>query len=80
MDASASPLNPYVVIRLKSANVESFEVVNRSASMGKSLFYYKESQKGPSVHVVLIKTNPNTTTVVLDLEKLHATVLDGNPY
>lgn len=38
IDASASPLNPYVVIRLKSAKVDSFEVVKRSASIGKSFF------------------------------------------
>lgn len=37
MDANASPLNPYVAIRDKSENVESFEVVNLSAKMGRSL-------------------------------------------
>jgi len=38
IDASASPLKPYVVIRERSENVDSFEVVKRSASMGKSDF------------------------------------------
>jgi hypothetical protein len=39
MDASASPRKPYVVKRDKSENVDSFDVVNRSARMGKSVFY-----------------------------------------
>ena len=39
IDAKASPRNPYVVNFDKSENVESFEVVNRSASIGKSDFY-----------------------------------------
>lgn len=38
MEASASPRNPYVVSRFKSENVESFEVVNRSARIGRSSF------------------------------------------
>jgi hypothetical protein len=51
IEASASPLNPYVEIRLKSAKVESFEVVNRSASMGKSPFWYMEDQQSPNRQV-----------------------------
>ena len=39
MDASASPRKPYVVKHDKSENVDSFDVVNRSARMGKSVFY-----------------------------------------
>ena len=38
IDASASPRNPYVVMRDKSENVDSFDVVKRSAKMGKSVF------------------------------------------
>ena len=38
MDAKASPRNPYVVIRDKSSNVDSFDVVNLSARIGKSSF------------------------------------------
>jgi hypothetical protein len=38
MDASASPRKPYVVRCDKSENVDSFDVVNRSARIGKSFF------------------------------------------
>ena len=38
IDAKASPLNPYVVIRDRSEKVDIFEVVKRSARMGKSAF------------------------------------------
>lgn len=37
-DARASPLNPYVVNFDRSENVDSLEVVNRSAKIGKSDF------------------------------------------
>lgn len=38
MEANASPRNPYVVRRERSENDDSFEVVNRSANIGKSEF------------------------------------------
>lgn len=43
MEASASPRKPYVVMRERSENVDNFEVVNRSARIGKSDFYKCES-------------------------------------
>jgi hypothetical protein len=41
MEARASPRNPYVAIRDRSENEEIFDVVNRSASIGRSVFYWK---------------------------------------
>ena len=40
MDANASPRNPYVVIRDKSSNFDSLDVVNLSARIGKSSFWF----------------------------------------
>ena len=39
IDASASPRNTYVLILVKSENVDSLDVVKRSAKIGKSDFY-----------------------------------------
>ena len=39
IDASASPRNPYVLILDKSENVDSLDVVKRSAKIGRSDFY-----------------------------------------
>jgi hypothetical protein len=39
IDARASPRNPYVVRRVKSEKVDNLDVVNRSAKIGRSLFY-----------------------------------------
>jgi hypothetical protein len=39
MDARASPRKPYVVKCDKSEKVESLDVVNRSARIGRSDFY-----------------------------------------
>ena len=39
MDASASPRKPYVVSRDRSENLDSLDVVKRSARMGKSSCY-----------------------------------------
>ena len=40
IEASASPLKPYVAMRLKSEKVDNLEVVKRSARIGKSAFRY----------------------------------------
>lgn len=41
IDANASPRNPYVLICDRSENVDSLEVVNRSARIGRSDFCKK---------------------------------------
>lgn len=45
MDAKASPRKPYVVRRERSENVESLDVVKRSARIGRSAFFNVELSK-----------------------------------
>lgn len=77
IDASASPLNPYVVIRVKSAKVDNFEVVKRSASMASH--FSRTGRKSEGSNIGCITTDPNTATIVLYLEKLHTAILDDDP-
>jgi len=42
IEAKASPRNPYVVRWERSENEDNLEVVKRSASMGRSEFYWPE--------------------------------------
>lgn len=70
MDASASPLNPYVAIDCRSENSESFEVVKRSQRMGRSVFcvYDVQVSERDASKVLCSTTYAYPGAIVCDLE------------
>lgn len=79
IEAKASPRNPYVVRRDRSENVDSFEVVKRSARMGRSSFCtYECVECGRTWNER--QTHAYSTSIVLDLKQFHATIFDSDAY
>jgi hypothetical protein len=77
IDASASPRKPYVWMRDRSENWASLDVAKRVASSGRSAFYavFVSARRR---RVGEREGYTNSGAVVLDLEELHAAVLDGD--
>jgi len=74
MEAKASPLKPYVVMRDRSENVDSLEVVKRSASIGRSVFLKHGKFERDSSPLQVVQTYTDATPVVLYLKQLHASI------
>ena len=78
MDAKASPRKPYVVSRDKSEKELIFDVVNRSARMGRSDFCQLSELDGHKLSARDERTHTYATAIVLNLKQFHSTIFDSN--
>ena len=79
MDANASPLNPYVVMRARSENVDNLEVVKRSANMGRSVFFFLKTENlRNSLLLQMVRTYANATPIILDLKQLQSSIFHSD--
>lgn len=82
MEARASPRKPYVFNFDKSEKLEIFEVVKRSARMGRSAFWASRSSavSRQACSSTIATTHPDAAPVILDLKKLQPAILHCHAY